>query len=74
MTLYRGGFPTWWRIPPKEITQQEQAVVNWMDQEVDPDKVRKLTLLQIIRGWRSREILEYVRSLDWTKRMYDENR
>ena len=68
--LLRSLFPTWWKLPPREVKQEEDIVVDWLEREIDEDKRRKLPSLEVMTGWRNREVFNYVRAWDWTKKMF----
>ena len=69
MELGWGWFPRIWRVRPNPAKFDQQVLVNWLDIEVPGHE--KHAILEDLSGWRNREVFEYIRSYDWTARMYD---
>ena len=63
-------FPTWWKAPPKEVKQEQQILLDWLQREVDQHKIATMPVLIDLSGWRNREVYQYIQSYDWTARMY----
>lgn len=45
---------------------------RWLSEEV-PYEVHLQVILRDLKGWRSREVYEYLQSYDWTARMYEDS-
>lgn len=63
-------FPVKHLPPPREVTHEWQIVVNWLYREVDEDRLAKMPALKRIKGWRNIEVYYYIKSYDWTARMF----
>lgn len=61
--------PVIWQVRANPVKYDQQILVNWLDVEVPG--CEQHPILEELRGWRNREVFEYVRSYDWTARMYD---
>lgn len=58
-------------LPPAQSCKYDiQVVVNWLQIEVDIATVKKLLVLQKLSHWRNKEVYDYVRTHDYTARMY----
>jgi hypothetical protein len=64
--------PLPYTLPPREQVYVQQIIVNWLDQEIDPDAPRRMPILKKLTRWRNREVYYFIRdSWDWTARLYD---
>jgi hypothetical protein len=54
------------RVPQQSF--HEQIIVNWLDQELDPDAPKRMPILNDLSGWRNKEVYYYVtyEHPDWT--------
>lgn len=64
-----GIIPARWVMPAIPIKYEQIVILNWLLVEV-PCK-RPMPIIAEMRGWRNREVFDYVRSYDWTARMYE---
>lgn len=72
--LLRALFPNWYKARIPEVRQEEQVIVDWLEREVDEDKIRRLSLLDVLRGWRNKEVYTYIKTWDWTARIYEKDK
>jgi hypothetical protein len=50
---------------------QECIFVNWLDVNyVSRDVLERHPIIHSLKGWRNRELYEWLKSHDWTERMY----
>jgi hypothetical protein len=64
-------FPSWWRAPSKEVKIEQQILLDWLQREVDQHRIATMPTLIVLRGWRNREVHDYIASYDWTARMFE---
>ncbi len=65
------AFPQPYQIDPRYIAGEVQIIVNWLYQEAMPVKIiAEHPILHEIRGWRNKECYDFIKSYDWTARMY----
>lgn len=65
-----GIIPARWVVPLNALKCEVFIVVNWL--EVELPRPAPMQKLDDLRGWRNREVYEFVRTLDWTASMYDD--
>ena len=73
MAELRGIFPVTWVVQPNPIWFYQEVLFNWLDIEIDAHAEEKMPMLRELKGWRNREVHEYVWNMDskeWVRQMY----
>ena len=71
MTDARGGIvPARWVLPAIPTYTVQIIIVDWLYREL-PAPATIASDLERLKGWRNREVYEYVKTFDWTARMYE---
>ena len=67
-TVFRSLVPVYYRARIEPQTCQQEIILNWLDQELDPTAPDRMPILNDLSGWRNREVYYYVtyESSDWT--------
>lgn len=60
--------PSRWVMPQNPAKYDQIVFVNWLNVEVP--RQAKSNVVDRLCGWRNREVFWFVRSSDWTARMY----
>lgn len=63
-----GIVPARWVMPLWPVKYDQVIILNWLQVEI-PESV-PVPYIQELRGWRNREVFDYVSGLDWTAKMY----
>jgi hypothetical protein len=70
MTDATGGLiPARWVMPLWPQHYEQVVIVNWL--QVELPRPTEMKALDELKGWRNREVFEYVKSYDWTARIYE---
>jgi hypothetical protein len=71
MDELRGIIPQRWVLPTQAVKYEQLVVINWLQVEVDQDKIATMPTLQHLTRWRNREVFWFIRNEwpDWTARV-----
>ncbi len=63
-------FPIRFWPPPRPAKYDQLIIINWLELEIEPFAPLRMPLLNVIKGWRNRDVYYFIKDEwpDWTAR------